>query len=302
MNIPAGRQSEESCYVAKLIVGCGYVGRRLAEFWSKQGDEVLVTTRSQRRAEEFQQCGWTPIVWDVTAARSQPLPDVETIVFAVGFDRSSGRRIDDVYVGGLQHAMLVAPETVRRFIYLSSTGVYGQVDGDWVDEDSPCEPNREGGQACLRAESLLRADPAVGSKSIILRLAGIYGPGRLPQAEVLRRREPLQVVADAWLNLVHVDDIVRIIDACDREVTPPTTLCVSDGVPVMRRDFYEDLADLLGLESPEFQPPAPGTSRAERGRGSKRIRNDRLKSVIDYQFLYPTWKAGLQAILRESGG
>lgn len=278
------------------------MGRRLAEYWSNRGEEVLVTTRSQRRAEEFHQCGWTPIVWDVTTVRANPLPDVDSIVFAVGFDRSSGQRINEVYVDGLKHAILAAPEGIHRFIYLSSTGVYGQIDGGWVDEDSPCEPNREGGQACLQAESLLRSDPAVGSKSIILRLAGIYGPGRLPQAEALRRQEPLQVVADAWLNLVHVDDIVRIIDACDREVTPPATLCVSDGVPVMRRDFYRDLAELLDLEPPEFQSPAPGTTRAERGRGSKRVRNDRLKSSVDYQFLYPTWKAGLQGILREAGG
>lgn len=289
--------------VARLIVGCGYVGRRLAEYWRSSGDDgVFVTTRSTARSEEFKEAGYKPILWDVTQENSAELPAVETLVFAVGFDRSTGHAIDEVYVDGLRR-LIDACSHVDRFIYVSSTGVYGQTDGGWVDEDSDCRPNRDGGKACLAAEQLLESHDELASKAIILRLAGIYGPGRLPQAAILQRGDPLAVAADAHLNLIHVDDIVQVIAACE-QLSTPEKLCVSDGEPVLRRDFYEYLAKCLGTASPEFAPPVPGSSRAERSRGSKRIRNYRLvKQVLerlDISFHHPSYREGLAAIVRKA--
>lgn len=285
--------------MAKLIVGCGYVGRRLARYWIERDEVVFASTRSEERADRFRAEGIEPIVFDVTAPLREPLPEVDTVVFAVGFDRTSGDKIHDVYVDGLRRIVEACPGDVSRFIYVSSTGVYGQTDGGWVDEESACKPNRDGGKACLAAEQLLLAHPTLAAKTVILRLAGIYGPARLPQVELLRRGEPLSVAADAWLNLIHVDDVVRIIAAVDRSLEPPATFCVSDGHPVQRGDFYRLLAELLELEEPAFVPPPAGSGRAERARGSKRIRNDRLVSAVNPDLQFPSWREGLAGIVSD---
>ncbi len=293
--------------MSKLIIGCGYVGQRLARAWQATGETVFVTTRSEQRAAEFANDGYQPIVWDITQdlatapheGDDTSLPAVDTVVFAVGFDRrtakETGQTIEEVYVGGLRRVLRGCPPC-QRFIYLSSTGVYGQGDGNWVDEDSDCQPNRDGGKACLAAEQLLQQHEMHGQQSIVLRLAGIYGPDRLPQAAMLKRGEPLSVAADAYLNLVHVDDIVRTIQGCE-QLEPPSLLCVSDGHPVIRRDFYSHLANLLGTAPPIFEPPVPGSSRAERARGSKRISNRRLVEQLQPSFLFPTYREGLEAIV-----
>ena len=249
--------------MSKLIVGCGYVGQRLAKAWIDAGEEVFATTRSSERAAFLARLGCKTIVWDITQEAEVQLPNVETVVFSVGFDRKTaketGQTIEDVYVRGLERVLKKCPPP-KQWIYLSSTGVYGQSDGSWVDETSPCNPNRDGGKACLAAEQLLSAHAVHGKQSVVLRLAGIYGPDRLPQAKLLQRGESLAVSADAYLNLIHVDDIVTIIRSCS-SIETPTKFCVSDGHPIIRSEFYEYLAELLATSPPQFQPPEPGSPR-----------------------------------------
>jgi len=288
----------EQIVLSKLIIGCGYVGLRLAMHWSGLGEEVWVTTRSEDRAAEFSKLGLKPIVMDVTNIGADELPNAETIVFAVGFDRTGPHQIHDVYVDGLQNVLQRCPTNLKRFIYLSSTGVYGQIDGDWVDELSPCNPIRDGGKACLAAEQLLQASDSFSAKTIILRLAGIYGPDRLPQAAALMRGEPLRVAADGHLNLIHVDDIVRVVAKCEK-IELPLTLCVSDGSPVVRADFYDCLAKLLETPPPVFAQPEQGSARADRARGSKRIRNARLIELLQPKFAFPSYREGLADIVRQ---
>ena len=283
--------------MAKLVVGCGYVGRRLARSWRDAGNKVWVTTRSTIRSREFEQEGFSPIILDVTSNDVAPLPQVDTVVFAVGFDRSQPHGIQQVYVDGLQRVVDRCPSSVQRFIYVSSTGVYGDAQGEWVDEQTECVPIREGGKACLAAENLLRSHPVWQAKTIVLRLAGIYGPGRLPYVTKILQGEPLAVAADGLLNLIHVDDIVRIVCQAERQLAPPELLCVSDGHPVLRREFYESLARLLKRPVPDFEPPVPGSPRAERARSSKKISNDRLVQVLSPNWAYPSYREGLKAIV-----
>lgn len=287
--------------MSKLIVGCGYVGLRLARHWVKQGKEVWATTRSLERAAELSAFGLRPLVLDVTQETKFSLPDVETVVFAVGYDRTGPHQIEEVYVDGLRRVADSCSASVSRFVYLSSTGVYGQTTGEWVDEESPCEPVRDGGKACLAAEHLLREHPTLAEKAIVLRLAGIYGPDRLPQAKLLMRGEPLPVAAEGQLNLIHVDDIVQIVDKCDTVLSPPQLLCVSDGHAVRRAEFYKYLAQLLNCEPPRFTPPVAGSSQAARARGSKRIRNTRLQALLNPDWAYPTYREGLASIVSEQG-
>ncbi len=181
-------KTNDECRMTKLIFGCGYLGLRVAHLWREAGVVVYAVTRSESRAKELEAVGLRPLVADVTDPRSlQGLPRAESVLYAVGFDRAGGANMREVYVDGLRHVLEALPEETGRILYISSTGVYAQSGGEWVDEDSPYQSVRESGRVCREAEELLRSH-RLGPRSIILRLAGIYGPGRIPRQGGSRRR------------------------------------------------------------------------------------------------------------------
>lgn len=287
----------------KLVFGCGYLGFRVARRWQAAGLTVHVVTRSPQRASQLARDGFRPIVADVTRPDSLvSFPLVDTILFAVGFDRAAGYDIQEAYVGGLQNVLaaldptVVGADTMPRFIYISSTGVHGQADGSWIDERSACEPIRAGGRACLAAERLLNAH-ALGRNAIVLRLAGIYGPGRIPRRSRLQAGEPILAAADGYLNLIHVDDAARAVTSAANSPTAPQLYLVSDGNPVVRRDYYAEVTRLLRLPDPVFRLPTPQSPAAERARGDKRIRNTRLLEQLPFELEYPTYREGLASIV-----
>jgi nucleoside-diphosphate-sugar epimerase len=202
-----------------------------------------------------------------------------------------------VYVQGLRNTLDRLPVASGRIIYVSSTGVYGQNDGRWVDEQSPCQPVREGGRACLAAEqALLNANP-LGCRSIVLRMAGIYGPGRIPRRNNLEAGRPIAAPAEGYLNLIHVEDAARVVLAAERTSVIPAVYCVSDGNPVNRAEHYRYLARLIGASEPTFSPPLPDSHAAQRSLSSKRVRNTRLVEALAIRLKYPSYRDGLAAIL-----
>jgi nucleoside-diphosphate-sugar epimerase len=188
------------------------------------------------------------------------------------------------------------PPGVRRFIYISSTGVYGQVAGDVVDENSPCQPTREGGQACLAAEQLLQ-ESRIADRSIILRLAGIYGPDRIPRGKDLQAGLPIAAPSQGWLNLIHVDDAARIVLLAEERAVPPNLYCVSDGQPAPRADYYAELARLLNAPPPQFTEPPSDSPAAQRAASDKRVSNAKLLRELAPELHYPSYREGLQAIV-----
>lgn len=287
--------------MVKLIVGCGYLGSRVARLWLQDGHEVWALTRSPGRAERLAADGLRPIVGDVTDPRLDfPLRHVDAVLWAVGYDRSAGRAMRDVYVEGLQRGLDLLPASTGRFLYVSSTGVYGPSAGDWVDERSACEPTREGGRVCLAAESRLQEHP-LGRRAVILRLAGIYGPGRIPRRADIEAGRPLAVPSEGYLNLVHVEDAARIVLAAEQHAPLPSLYVVSDGHPVPRADYYRYLAELLGAPDPKFIPPDPEDPASRRAAADKRIRNDRLRAELPVTWQFPSYRAGLADALRQPG-
>ncbi|MCG8586891.1 MAG: SDR family oxidoreductase [Pirellulales bacterium] len=285
--------------MSKLIFGCGYLGSRVARLWRDAGEEVIAVTRSKGRAEKIQADGIRPIVADINDRDSLgELPAVDTVLFAVGYDRSipadQRRSIGDVYAGGLANVLDALSHDIERVIYISSTGVYGNSGGDWVDEDTPCEPTREGGRACLAAERVLE-EHELGARGIILRLAGIYGPNRVPRLKELAQGEPIEVSADGMLNLIHVDDAARAVVATAERATPPRTYCVSDGNPVLRREWLREAAQVLDLPEPKFVQPDSNDTQS-RASSSKRIRNDRIVRELEFSFALPSYREGLRQI------
>jgi nucleoside-diphosphate-sugar epimerase len=273
--------------VGKLIVGCGYLGRRVAQRWRTEGHRVFATTRRPERAAELRAAGIEPVVCDVLAPDSlRALPDVETVAYCVGLDRSAGVPMRTVYVGGLTNVL--AERAWPRLVYVSSTGVYGQDDGSEVDETAATEPAEESGRVVLEAERLLcqRLPGAV-----VLRFAGIYGPGRLIRSEALRRGEPILGEPERWLNLIHVEDGAAAVVAAAERGRAGAVYNVSDDRPVRRRDFYALLARLLGAPPPRFvAPPLP------EGAG-RRVVNRRLREELGVALHCPSYEGGLPALL-----
>jgi nucleoside-diphosphate-sugar epimerase len=280
----------------KLIFGCGYLGARVAQAWINRGDEVFAVTRSAERAAALQEQGIRPLIGELTGELDlTSCEDVGTVLFAVGFDRTGAESIHDVYVGGLQNVLNGLPTSLGRFIYISSTGVYSQSAGEWVDEDSVCEPTREGGKACLAAEQLLTGSE-IGARSIILRLAGIYGPGRLPKLPDVLAGNPIASNSEGYLNLIHIDDAVQAVLAAEERIVPPDLLVVSDGAPITRGEFYRELAKLCDAPAPRFAPPHNDTT-AQRASTDKRIDNQQMRERLAIELKHPTYKQGLAAIV-----
>lgn len=288
----------------KLIVGCGYLGRRVAMRWLSAGHEVHALTRSPERAIELEQLGLRTVIGDVANPITlRPLGGFDTVVFAVGYDRHAvGPGVDQVYGGGVRNVLAALPAATKRFVYISSTGVYGDAGGGVVDEQTPPAPRRAGGKASLLAEQALSAHP-LGQRAAILRLAGIYGPDRIPYRTEMLAGEPIPAPSEGWLNLIHVDDAAAAVVAAESrlDVVPdasgPHVYCVSDGTPVVRRDYYAEVARLLGAAPPTFTEPAADSPAAARATSNRRISNAKMIAELGATLSYPTYREGLAAIL-----
>jgi len=275
-----------------LIIGCGYLGQRVAALWHQAGHTVQALTRSEPRAEEFRRQGWQPILGDLTQPGSLPrFAEIDTLLLAVGLDRRAGHSQREVYVRGLANLIDACDHPPRRIISVSSTSVYGQEQGEWVDEDSVTEPQAENGQVCLEAERLLHER---WPHAQIVRSAGIYGPGRLiARVEQLRNGAPLAGRPDAWLNLIHVDDLATAVLAVVDRAPPGSTWLAVDNRPLTRQEFYLALTRRVGAPDPRF---LEGDS-AVAGGLNKRCSNRRLREELSWRLRYPTIEEGLPPLL-----
>lgn len=285
----------------RLIIGCGYLGSRVAARWLAAGDRVSALTRSAENAARLQECGITPYLGDVLQPDSlAQLPAVDTVLWAVGWDRASGKSQHEVYVQGLQNALRHLSGRYSRWVGISSTSVYGQTNGEWVDETSPCEPTQPNGQVCLEAEELVRDTTFMvdATRRVTLRLSGIYGPGRLlSRVAGLRAGEPISGKPDSWLNLIHVDDAAEAVLCVATAVDPSPQYLISDSEPLTRHDYYSLLASLVEAPPPRFADDGSiggSLSAGTRTAGlNKRCSNALARQELAWNLKYPTYREGL---------
>ena len=271
-----------------LILGCGYLGRRVAGLWQQQQRRVIAVSRNAAHLPSNVE----PIVGDILQPASLgTLPEVETVLYAVGFDRTSGASMRSVYVDGLANVLAHLP-TPKRFIYVSSSSVYGQTDGGWVEESSPTQPMEDSGRIVLDAEALLREKMP---DAIILRFAGIYGPGRLLRRQTIEKGEPIVGDADKCLNLIHVEDGARVVLSAEQHAQPALIYNVCDDHPVRRRWFYAGLARALGAPAPRFVPAPTDQPTPPHEKANRRISNRRMKAELRVELRYPDYEQGLRA-------
>jgi nucleoside-diphosphate-sugar epimerase len=279
-----------------VVLGCGYVGLELGRQLREDGHDVVGVRRSDSGLGAAAAAGLDPVRADVTVPETlTDVPDADWLVFAAS---SGGRGADAarrVFVDGLANAVdeFVARESPpERLVYTSSTGVYGDHGGDWVDEDTPLDPTTDKTRVLAEAEDVALSAPVDSS---VARFAGLYGPGRYRLERYLDGP-----VTEGYLNMVHRDDAAGAVRFALEEGVDDVLLVVDDE-PVSKWEFADWLADACGVDRPEKRTKAErlaagDLSEAARRRilTSKRCSNGRLRA-LGYEFAYPTFRAGYRA-------
>ena len=289
--------------VRVLIIGCGYVGLPLGAELARRGHEVFGLRRSASALDELRAAGITPLAGDIT----QPgdfawLPgNVDWVVNTVSSGKGGAAEYRAVYLEGTRHLIdWLAPQSLGKFIYTSSTSVYGQSDGSLVDESSATEPAGETSQVLVETERLLQGAARTRDfPAVILRVAGIYGPtrGHLFQ-QFLRGEARTAGDGSRLLNMIHLDDVVgSIIAALDHGRTGDV-INVSDDEPVTQLEFFLWLSAKLGKPLP---PSADEDTQRKRGLTNKRVSNARLKSAPCFTLKHPTFREGYTAEMSRLG-
>ena len=261
-----------------LIAGCGYLGRSVALRLRQAGHRVLALTRSEASAEALRVEGLEAWAGDMAEAGFlASLPQWEAVVHCAASGRGGGvAEYRRVYVDGVRALMEARPGA--RWVFTSSSSVYAQIDGSWVTEESPAEPERETGRVLREAE-----DTVLAAGGAVVRLAGLYGPGRsvllrnflLGESQIDVRVEPPPAPDGRWINQIHRDDaasaVVHALLAPLRGV-----FNASDFQPMTQREVYTALARRFGRPLPPEGVPALGR---KRGWTHKRVRSEKLAAT-----------------------
>ncbi len=268
-----------------VIVGCGYVGERLARALAAGGAPVLATTRSAARAATLPS---PAAVADPHSPETIPFSADDVVVDSVPAEMERGAHM-------VRLAAAARAARVGRIIYLSATSVYGPGDGSWVDEDTPALGTGARAQARLAEERALLAS---GVPGVSLRIASIYGPGRGVHERIRAGTHRVYGDGGSFLSRIHVDDLVAAIRAAGEAAEPGPTYVVGDDEPCTSREHADGVAAMLGLPPPPSIPLADAPPlAAEMFLSNRRIRNARMKAELGVRLRYPGWREGLAAIL-----
>ena len=281
--------------------GLGYTGQALAQALQKQNWQISGTTREKETQRRLEKEGFQTFLFD----SANPLPaNVLDSVSHVLLSIPPGENGDPVF---LQHCsdLTARAKNLKWVGYLSTTGVYGDRQGGWVDENSLLSPSTKRGEKRLKAEtdwlSLFENDQLPVH---LFRLAGIYGPGsnqleKVAAGTARRRIKPGQV-----FSRIHVDDIVGMLIASMAQPNPGRAYNLCDDEAVPPQDVVTFAADLLRVEPPEeivFNRDEMSPMGLSFFAESKKVSNQRIKDELGYDLKYPTYREGLTALLATIG-
>ena len=282
-----------------LIVGCGYVGLPLGAELARQGHEVFGLRRNVRAADELKSAGIQPLLADITKPEAlKKLPrDFDLVVNCVAAGGGGAENYRQIYLEGTRNLIeWLAGSPPKKFVYTSSTSVYGQNDGSVVTEKSPAAPEVDTAKVLVETENILLA--AVAERqfpAVILRVAGIYGPERGHSfKQFLRGEARIEGDGARFLNMIHRNDVIGCIIAALKNGRPGEIYNAVDDVPVSQLDFFQWLAG-------ELKKPLPAGIAADaeglrkRGVTNKRVSNSKVKAELKYEFQFPDFRAGYAA-------
>lgn len=285
--------------VRVLIIGCGYVGLPLGAKLVRQGHEVFGLRRSAEASEELAAAGISPLAGDLTnPAVLAGLPGpFDWVVNLASSSRGGAEVYREVYLEGSRKIVdWLAASPPRKYVYTSSTSVYGQTDGAQVEEGDAAEPATDTGRVLVETENLLidaareRSFPAV-----ILRVAGIYGPGRGHLfLKYLKGEATMAADRERLINMIHLTDLAGAIVAALEKGRPGEIYNVADDEPVGQGAFFGWLAETLGRALPPVAAEEE-LKRRKRGVTNKRVSNRKLKTELGVTLQFPNFRAGYTA-------
>ncbi|MFL6583936.1 MAG: NAD-dependent epimerase/dehydratase family protein [Chthoniobacterales bacterium] len=269
-----------------LIAGCGYVGRAAADLFHHAGWEVEGWTATAGSTAELAQTPYTVRTRDVSQASDVTAADHDFHVVVQCVSSRGGGEEDyrRVYLRGAGNLLRAFPDA--RLIFTSSTGVYPQCDGGWVTEESAAEPTRPTARVLRETEQLVLA-----AGGVVMRAAGIYGPGRSFLLQRFLAGEPFfDPASDRFINQVHRDDLAAaLFFVAGGEQRRGEIFNVADGSPISARECYEWLARHFGQLHPSTTKVK---TTGRRGETNKRVSNAKLRA-LGWEPRYPTFEAGM---------
>ena len=278
-----------------LIIGCGDVGQRVARHYLERNEVVTGIVRSRERADALARQGVKAIRMDLDQDPLPPMPtDGEGVYY---FAPPPARGSEDPRVERVIEAF-ERDGAPRRLVYISTTGVYGDCGGEWVDEQRAVRPQADRARRRLDAENRFRAwSRESGAELVILRVSGIYGPDRLPLARI-REGLPLVRAEEApFTNRIHEEDLVAVCVAAMERPVAGEIFNVSDGHPGTMAEYFDTIADLAGLPRPPKIPLAGAEAHLSVGmlsymRESRRLDNRKMLRLLEVELRYPSFEQG----------
>ncbi|MFQ6551011.1 SDR family oxidoreductase [Aestuariibius insulae] len=275
-----------------LSFGHGYSAQALDELLLPQGWRVIGTTRSEDSAARLRERGVEPLIWPGEDVR----PALEAATHLL-ISAAPGEEGDPVLMN-LRKEIAARAANFQWVGYLSTTGVYGDHEGDWVDESAALTPATKRGEMRVAAETAWASVP--GLPLHIFRLAGIYGPDRGPFSKV-RAGTARRIIKDGQVfSRIHVEDIAQVLAASIAQPNPGAVYNVCDDDPAPPQDVIAHAAELLGVPVPPAVPfeeadlsPMARSFYSE----SKKVRNDRIKTELGVHLRYPSYREGLPHLL-----
>ena len=277
-----------------LSLGHGFSARALAARLVPQGWRVIGTTRSEEKADAIRQTGVEPLIWP-GADLSGYLGEADALLISAGPGPDG-----DPVLAECREGVAAAAPGFEWAGYLSTTGVYGDHQGGWVDETAALTPATKRGQARVEAEAAWQAIP--GLPLHVFRLAGIYGPGRGPFAKVRNGTARRIIKKGQVFSRIHVDDIAQVLEASMQRPRPGAIYNVCDNDPAPPQDVLAYAAELLDVPLPpavNFEEadmtPMARSFYAE----SKKVSNDLILNELGVELMYPDYRTGLQQMLAQ---
>jgi len=271
-----------------LIAGCGRLGARLGTALNRSGAEV----HGLRRHTQHLPTGIIPLATDLLEDQDlatrlpSRLDRVYYILTPASYDDAGYQAAYVTGLARLLQALADSGNARARLIFVSSTGVYGQDQGEWVDERSATRPTRFSGKRLLEAEASLRYHPG---ESVVVRFAGIYGPRRDRLLRRVRSGQPCIAPPPRYTNRIHEEDCIGVLKHVGQITAPASVYLGVDDAPCEQCEIMDWLASALGQYQPRREPDGD--------RAGRRCLNQRLRAS-GYRFRFPSYRQGYQRLVR----
>lgn len=285
-----------------LVAGCGWLGSAVARRLLARGDGVRALVRTRASAGALEANGIDAAALDLTTAspREIPLLGIDAIVACTSAGGSDDGAYRAVYVDATRTLLEAAQSRgLRAFVLTSSTGVFGQINGCLVNESTEPAPSGATGTILVEAERLVRGAATASLKTCVVRLSGLYGPGRTGMIDRVRSgRIALGDGDDRWMNFCHRDDAVSVVlGALDRGRSG-AVYHASDDHPPTRREFIVWMAARYGIEPVDVNGTGPVAERPVRG-SHRRIAGLMTRAELGVDLAYPSFREGFDALIPE---